>query len=117
MSGNPRPLPHQSRAADLRAQAAQRLNLGALDVRRLVRTEKCMTDTPLLRLLKADSARHPAWVPGPTHSWCYAPQRPSRQSSNLASVNATLASAIESTIESRVSRLLRGDLFEKTSGA
>ncbi len=40
-----------------------------------------------------------------------------RTRSNLASVNATLASAIESTIESRVSRLLHGDFFEKTSGA
>ena len=34
----------------------------------------------------------------------------------VASVTATLASAIESTIESRVSRLL-GDFIEKTSGA
>ena len=39
-----------------------------------------------------------------------------RRTLALASVTATVASAIESTIESRVSRLL-GDFIEKTSGA
>ena len=34
----------------------------------------------------------------------------------VASVTATMASTTESTIESRVSRLLGGDFFEKTSG-
>ena len=78
--------------------------------------------------LKANSARHPAWATGADLIWCRAPKAAEAiaelitmlvrfRTQAVASVTATLASTIESTIESRVSRLLGGDFFEKTSGA